>query len=904
MTQGLEVALVLKAKDELSKVVDTATTHAVADFAKLQDQMKKLTETTARLSTQGFTPATRHLGDLSSGMGSTTTRMSELAQVFSSAASGALSAVVGRLESAGAGARNFATTLATGGPTVSAWAGRLHHASSELQELGAKSLAVGGVLGAALLKPIEAFAQYDEAVTRAKVAFQTASGLDPRFGEVAELAEKLGKELPGTTTDFTQMASALKEIGISTATIVGINGDGALTATAHLRTVLGNLGPEQAAHMMGTFKESLGIADKDFSKFVDMVQRTKFAFGVNPEQFSESVKYFGAIASRLGVSGLGAAKPLLAMTGILRQAGVEGSMAGTALESLFTHVADMDTITRKSKELKHILGGHSINLEFFKNGKFQGMENLMLQLDKLRVLSQQDQLKALKHLFGEQHISTIATLVGKGVEGYHQALDAMEKQASLATREKMIMGSLSMKWETATGNISNLLSKLGKSLEPELKEACDRLGDLADAATKWVAANPKLVHSVMLGVTALAGFTVAAGGALVVIGTLGHGLAFGLSGWALLAPRLIKVGAAMSGVWGWGARVGVMLLGLRFPVGMLQRFGAAFVGLRWNIALAVGVMRRWTAAQVAAFSSNFLNLAGLNRMALLFGGSLVNGIRAATLAVWGFSTSLLANPITWIVIVIAGAALLIYKYWKPISGFFKGLWQGIKEGFGPVATTLGPKLAKLAVLLKPVTDVLKSVWNWLKKLLNPVDDVGHHMEKTGLTWGKVIGKMLGVLVDAHVQMFSAGAALIGQLVKGIESATPLLKAAMHGVAGMVRDFWPHSPAKVGPLRDLHRTHIVEQIASAVTPAPLVSAMRRVAGTVVPTLKGGLGRSPMASAGAGSGGGHMTLNYAPTVTIGSGSAQDREDFGAILRRHRDEIASIVAEHRMTRARSSY
>ena len=57
------------------------------------------------------------------------------------------------------------------------------------------------------------------------------------------------------------------------------------------------------------------------------------------------------------------------------------------------------------------------------------------------------------------------------------------------------------------------------------------------------------------------------------------------------------------------------------------------------------------------------------------------GFGVVALAAKGMSMALLTNPITWIVLGIAGAALLIYKNWAPISGFFVGIWNTIKTAF-------------------------------------------------------------------------------------------------------------------------------------------------------------------------------------------------------------------------------
>lgn len=57
------------------------------------------------------------------------------------------------------------------------------------------------------------------------------------------------------------------------------------------------------------------------------------------------------------------------------------------------------------------------------------------------------------------------------------------------------------------------------------------------------------------------------------------------------------------------------------------------------------------------------------------------GFGVVAMAARAMSMALLTNPITWIVLGIAGAALLIYKNWTPISGFFVGIWNTIKTAF-------------------------------------------------------------------------------------------------------------------------------------------------------------------------------------------------------------------------------
>ncbi|CAM3018224.1 phage tail tape measure protein [Acinetobacter celticus] len=80
-------------------------------------------------------------------------------------------------------------------------------------------------------------------------------------------------------------------------------------------------------------------------------------------------------------------------------------------------------------------------------------------------------------------------------------------------------------------------------------------------------------------------------------------------------------------------------------------------------------------------------IAGVSALSLgmiaIFGPMMMvaKGFGVVALAAKGMSMALLTNPITWIVLAIAGAAFLIYKNWAPISGFFSGIWNTIKTAF-------------------------------------------------------------------------------------------------------------------------------------------------------------------------------------------------------------------------------
>jgi len=103
------------------------------------------------------------------------------------------------------------------------------------------------------------------------------------------------------------------------------------------------------------------------------------------------------------------------------------------------------------------------------------------------------------------------------------------------------------------------------------------------------------------------------------------------------------------------------------------------------------------------------------------------GFLAASGGVWSFTAALLASPITWIVLAVAGAGLLIWKYWEPIKEMLSKVWASFKEA-GPTADILVSAtmpVIGIPMLIIKHWDKIKSkfseVWEWFKEAGPAVD---------------------------------------------------------------------------------------------------------------------------------------------------------------------------------------
>ena len=142
--------------------------------------------------------------------------------------------------------------------------------------------------------------------------------------------------------------------------------------------------------------------------------------------------------------------------------------------------------------------------------------------------------------------------------------------------------------------------------------------------------------------------------------------------------------------------------------------------------------------------------------------------------------------------------------------------------------------------------------------------------------------------------------LVTSIKSGIVSGAPTLFAALDGVVKFARGFFPASPAKRGAFKDLHRIKIIEQVASAVRPNALSSALGRA--TEAATSAMGVGNSPALMQSVG--GGTVQISYNPTINFGAGSEGDKQGFLDILNSHKEEMARMVRESMRSNERKRF
>lgn len=627
---------------------------------------------------------------------------------------------------------------------VAKQAAKLQEVGARLQNVGAAATAVSAGLTAGIVKTVSAFADLEDATTRAEVAFMGVGGVvDPIFKSISDKAIDLGNKLPGTTRDFTQMASALKEAGLASKTIA----EGGLEATAYLRVLMGNLAPEQAASLTATFKNSLGIAEADFMKFVDVVQRQKFAFGIDAQEFAYTAKYIGPVVQQLGMGGLEASKSMVVLGGVLSEAGIKGEQLGTSMRAVFLALPDMAE-TMKKKGLTGELSKAGIQLDFFKNGKFLGVENMLAQLEQLKALGPQKMLSVVKELFGTESATAIAKLIESGTDGYNAAATKLAQQATLQARVDKVLSTFRSAWDAAMGTIENTLAAAGGLFGEELKALANGINDAAAAVQGWIEANPKLASTIGMVVVGLTGFFAA----VATLGLVGGTIIAGLG----------MLGSALA-----------VLLG---PIGLIA---GAFAGAAYLIYDNWEAVQTFFAAFGLAFRDGLAPLEPVLNSVRTAWASLVNWIGSGSSAISGW---------------LSGSAVTAMANWGAQAGALAkqavAVLADILAGIGTAARTawaaLSPALEPMMAAFRGLGSALVGLWNTVSPLLGSLFGGLSGVGGLGPVWSG-FGALVGGVARAIIQAITGMVSVIAGIVGTIASVIAAVVAVFNGGSGQIGD---------------------------------------------------------------------------------------------------------------------
>lgn len=760
---------------------------------------------------------------------------------------------------------------------------KIKNLSADLEKVGKAATIVGGSLMAFSAANLKLAADFSAGMTNVSTLIDTnVENFDAMKEEVLQIAKRTPVALDGLTSALYDIRSA----GISANMQFEV-----LEKSAQLGlTGLGST--SEAVDLVTSSLNAFNLKGKEAEKLYDTIFKT-VKFGKTT--ISGIAQGFGSVAGTVAASNIKLDDYLAAVAALT----TTGQPAAQAHHQLKAAIAGMLRETDDSKKVFNTLGVKSFKELIQKSG---GMVNAFKAITNCVGGNE----SAILSLFGStMAYNAVLGLTTKQNKAYVETLNSMRYGVSLIDEGYQKQYNTEHAMMQRLKNMSQVIGiQLGEALAPAFGKVLDFGESTLNLLDKM---SPQMKSFVAISIAGL-GILVTSFGIACLMGSKLLKFYGGfLSRARELTPVLVQNSASILESMGLkttaqnltlgynlkgGANIGSGLFSdiKRIDNNLRKGIVTGFKEFPSNVSKSAIALKDWTVTSVKAIPTNFVN--GLKAFKTGF-LNIPNLIKNAVIAFRTFSITLLTSPLGWIAVAIGVVALVIYKYWKPIAGFFKGLWQGLVEGLKP----LMPLFKQIGTAIEPILKPIKAVFNWFKKLIQPVEDTGGKAEAMGVRVGKAIAGIIVKLTELVAKAFECGRKITSMLAEGIMSGLAKVKNCIVKVAQVIRDHLPHSPAKTGPLKDLNKVKIVETIASTIKPMPLKNAMTKtlsfMTNGTLNVSKGKIGTSSGAS---------FVVQYNPTITI-SGT-ESKEEFVKLLKRHKDEVVNIMKREFERKERLAY
>lgn len=600
-------------------------------------------------------------------------------------------------------------------------------------------------LAIGLTAPIKTAGSFEQAMARVRAVSQ-ASAEDMAL--LTEQARQLGRDTQFSASEAAAGQELLARAGFKSHEIIA-----AMPGLLNMAIAEG-MDLAQATDIAASTLRGFGLGAEEMVRVADVLAKTSASTNTSIATLGESMKYAAPIAEGLKIPFEEAA----AIIGVMGDAGIKSSQAGTALRGA---VARLSKMPKQTAEALSALGVAARDSE----GNMRTLPSLMQALsEKMEGMGTARKMEYLTKIFGTEAASGMLAVM-KAATGEEQKLQKLIEAiyAATGTSDEMarIMGdTLQGAMRRASSAVESLKIDIGNSLMPVARAAVETFATFVSSLSSLAQRFPRVTKVLTGTLAAFAAFRV--GLTTAKLGILLLKLPFlqarvwidkvraitALSGktsiWAAAKTKALAVATKLHAVAQKALNI-VMAVGRKlFDVGKLVFYHGK------QLAITVAT-KAWTAAQKALsfVMTAWRKLLDVGRLVLYYGKQLlIAGVtKAWTAAQWLLNAAMNANPIGLMVIAVAALAAGVYYLWKnwdEVCDLISGAWQW-------------------------VVDKISSGWEWLKGLFS--------WEGAGDLWGWLSGSF-GVVIGAISSSW--------EWLKGLFTGFPdFIGGALDGLADII-----------------------------------------------------------------------------------------------------------------------
>ena len=542
---------------------------------------------------------------------------------------------------------------------------KLKSVGSSIEGAGKKLMPVTAAVGGLGAAAVKVAADFDSGMSKV-AAVSGAAGEE--LDQLREKAREMGAKTKFSASEAASAMEYMAMAGWKTGDMLdGIEGIMNLAAAS---------GEDLAttSDIVTDALTAMGLSASDSGHFADILAAASSNANTNVSMMGETFKYCAPVAGALGFSAEDTAEAI----GLMANAGIKSSQAGTAMRSMMTNLTGDVTFAGAA------FGELTVKTTNT-DGSMRSLGDILKDCrGAFSQMSESEQAANAEALVGKNAMSGFLAVMNAApgdIEKLNGAITncdgTTEKMA--ATMQDNLAGQVTI----LKSQLEELAISIGEMLMPYIRQIVGWIQGLVDWLNGLDEGTKKMIVTIALVAAAVAPVLIVIGKVVGAIGTI-----------MTVVPQ---IAAAISGV-------------IAFVSGtVIPAIGAAVAAVGW-IPIAI--------AAVIAIIVLLWNKCDWFREAVI---AVWEAVKSATIAAWNAVGEFLTN--LWSSIVETGKAV-----WDGLASFFTVCWQGIQNMFTVVLTAISTFFSNIWTGIQNVVvtigtaiqTFLTTAWDAIKMVLTTV----------------------------------------------------------------------------------------------------------------------------------------------------------------------------------------
>lgn len=540
-----------------------------------------------------------------------------------------------------------------------------------------------------------------------------------------------------------------------------------------------------ASSYVATTMNAFGIEAENTTHIADVFAQAAAATNAQTEDMGEAMKYIAPVANAMGLS----LEETAASIGVLSNAGIAGSQAGTTLRSM------LSSMTRQSEPAAEAMERLGISFYDADGNMKPFSENIAGLQTAMQGLTSEQRNNALVTIFGQEALSGVLALMEAGPDEIDQLTSALENSDGAAQNMADTMqGNTASAIEQMFGAFESASIVIQEKLAPFITNVANKIADLV---TKFSQLDDDTLELILQ----IAGIAAAAGPVLLVFGNIAKAVGNVITVFkaitTFIGPLVSGLGTvvtAFSSIHSVAGLFTVLQYGVTTAMSGIVSALAAIAGpVTAVIAIIAALVIAWQTdfngmrdtvsncmATIQSIIQNVTTIVQtivttvLNFITTAWQTNFFN-IQGITTAVFNTIQVFIQDALNIIDDIFAIFAALF-------SGDWENLWENVKNLIADVLTLIGN------LFMNALNFIVQTLLGWVGGFLDVVMTIGTNLWDTLKNIGADIMEWFELFLQDPVQavknigdaLFSAGAEIFTKLWDG-------LKGVWDQISGWVED---------------------------------------------------------------------------------------------------------------------